>query len=100
MDNNLKDILVYVYLGSIINNRPKNIVGYEIRAFKLYHSEIKFSRRQNDDIFLIFSQPTGFDISCNLPPVETICMKCQILFIGENRTNISKCCLLKILPDV
>ena len=24
VDNKLKDILVYVYLGSIVNNRPKN----------------------------------------------------------------------------
>ena len=31
----------------------------------------------------IFSQETGFDISCKLSPVETICMKCQILFPGK-----------------
>ena len=30
---------------------------------------------------------------------ETICMKCQILFSGKNKKNISKC-LLKILPRV
>ena len=24
IDNNLKEILVYVYLGSIVNNQPKN----------------------------------------------------------------------------
>ena len=27
-------------------------------------------------------------------------MKCQILFSGKNKKNISKCCLLKILPRV
>ena len=27
-------------------------------------------------------------------------MKCQILFSGENKKNISKCRLLKILPRV
>ena len=27
-------------------------------------------------------------------------MKCQILFSGENKKNISKCLLLKILPRV
>ena len=32
--------------------------------------------------------------------METICMTCQILFSGKNRENISKCCLLKILPRV
>ena len=31
---------------------------------------------------------------------ETICMKCQILFSGKNKKNISKCRLLKILPRV
>ena len=31
---------------------------------------------------------------------ETICMKCHILFSGKNKKNISKCCLLKILPRV
>ena len=27
-------------------------------------------------------------------------MKCQILFSGKNKKNISKCCLLKFLPRV
>ena len=31
---------------------------------------------------------------------ETICMKCQMLFSGKNKKNISKCHLLKILPRV
>ena len=30
-----------------------------------------------------FSHKTGFDISCKLSPLETICMKCQILFSGK-----------------
>ena len=46
---------------------------------------------------LIFSQKIGFDISCKLSALETICMKCQILFSGKNKKNIPKCCLLKIL---
>ena len=32
--------------------------------------------------------------------LETVCMKCQILFSGKNKKNISKCHLLKILPRV
>ena len=28
------------------------------------------------------------------------CIKCQILFSGKNKKNISICCLLKILPKV
>ena len=48
--------------------------------------------------FPYFSQLTGFDISCKLSPLETICMKYQIQFSGKNKEKISKCCLLKILP--
>ena len=50
------------------------------------------------DIFSYFSEKTGFDISCKLP--KTICMKYQTLFSGNNKKNISKCRLLKILPRV
>ena len=39
--------------------------------------------------FSYFSQTTGFGISCKLSPMETIRMKCQILFSGENKKNIS-----------
>ena len=64
-------------------------------VFNLYHSLGIFSRQQIDDIFLIFSQKTGFDILCKLSAAEeTICMKCQILFSGKNKKNISKCHLL------
>ena len=51
-------------------------------------------------IIFLFSQETGVDISCKLSLKETVCMKCQILFPGENKKNISKCHLLKILPKV
>ena len=44
----------------------------------------KFSRQQIDDIFLIFPRKR-FDISCKLSAKETICMKCQRLFSGENK---------------
>ena len=42
---------------------------------------------------------TGFDISCKLSPLETICLKCQILFSGKNKKNISRH-LLKMLRSV
>ena len=32
--------------------------------------------------------------------METICMKCQKLFSGKNKKNISRCYLLKILPSM
>ena len=34
---------------------------------------------------LFFFEKTEFYISCKLSPVETICMKCQILFPGKNK---------------
>ena len=36
-------------------------------------------------------QKTGFDISCKLSPLETICMKCQILFSGKNKKKFVVC---------
>ena len=36
-------------------------------------------------VFLIFSQETGFDISCTLSQLETVCMKCQILLAGKTK---------------
>ena len=35
-----------------------------------------------------------FDVSCKASPLQTICMKCQILFSGENSTNITSLLLL------
>ena len=36
-------------------------------------------------IFFLFFQKTGFDILCKLFQMETMCMKCQILFSGKNK---------------
>ena len=38
-----------------------------------------------DYIFSYSSHKTGFDISCKLYPLETICMKCQNLFSGPKK---------------
>ena len=35
----------------------------------------------------------GFDLLCKLSVNKTSCMKCQTLFSGKNKTNISECCL-------
>ena len=44
---------------------------------------------------------TGFDVSCKLSPLETICLKSQILTSRKNKKkNISKCCLLNFLAGV
>ena len=61
---------------------------------------IKNSADDTLKYFSYFSQKTGFDISCQLSPQETIGMKCQSLFSGEKYKNISICHLLKILPSV
>ena len=39
-----------------------------------------FNRRHIETVFLLFAQQTGFDISCKLSLLATICMKCKILF--------------------
>ena len=44
----------------------------------------KIFSRQHFEICFLFSQESGFDISCKLSQ-ETICMKCQILFSGKNK---------------
>ena len=48
--------------------------------------------------FLIFPRKTGSDISCKLSPMETICMRCQILFSGENERYFKMLSCEKILP--
>ena len=45
--------------------------------------------------FFFFFLKTGFYISYKLSPLDTIYMKCQILFSGIITKNISKCHLLK-----
>ena len=47
-----------------------------------------FSKR-HFEIFFTFFPWAGFDISCKLSPMETICMKFQILFSGKKRKNIT-----------
>ena len=59
--------------------------------FDLYRSLGKLSRLQID-IFLIFLQKAGFDMSCELSPLQTICMNRQNLFSGkikQKRFNMS-----------
>ena len=50
-----------------------------------------------DDIlkyFSCFSQKTGFGISCKVSLLETLCMKCLILFSGKNKKNVISFSLL------
>ena len=51
-------------------------------------------------LVFLFSQKTGFDISCKLFQMEIVYMKCQNLFPGKNQWKKNVCHLLKILPRV
>ena len=46
---------------------------------------INFQQMTFWNSFRIFSQEAEFDISCKLSPIETVCMKCQILLAGKIR---------------
>ena len=46
---------------------------------------ISFQQMTFLNSFLIFSQVTGFDISCTLFQLETECMECQILLAGKTK---------------
>ena len=45
----------------------------------------KFSRKHFEIFFLYFSEKIRFDILCKLSPMETICIKCRILFSQKNK---------------
>ena len=47
--------------------------------------EIVMRRHIEIFFFSYFSQKAGFDISCKLSPLETICMKCQNPFSWKNK---------------
>ena len=56
---------------------------------KVEHSaQGKFFSRRDSIIFPRKREWTEIDISYKLSPMETICMKCQILFSGNNKKNI------------
>ena len=51
-----------------------------------------------DNKMSIFEDYGAFNISSKLSPLDKIFMKCQILFSGKNKKNISICHLQEILP--
>ena len=72
---------IRIFTGCILDSQ-----GCQLSLMLRFLCEI-FSRRYFE-IFFLFSQKTGFDISCKLFPLVTICMNCQILFCGNNKKNI------------
>ena len=57
-------------------------MGHFVLAFR-----VKISANDILKYFYNFSRKIGSDISCKLSPYETICMKCQSLFSGENKKS-------------
>ena len=69
----LENLNNFVYRGAMIPCLTFNT----LLAYSADHKLMIF--------FSYFSQKTGFDISCKLSPLGTICMKCQSLFSVENK---------------
>ena len=80
-------------IGSIHVQKLRIIYSAAEPVFILHHSQGLFSKLQFGDIFLIFLRKQDLKFHAH-------CLKCQILFLGKIRKNISLCCLLKILPRV
>ena len=68
---------------NFIQIRPK---FKKLSIFTVNHSGL-IQQISNWLYFSYFSQKTAFDILCILFPMETICMKCLILFSGKNKKN-------------
>ena len=73
----------------------------------IYHSLGKILNRRHFEIYFFFIFPRKHDLTFHAnclqwrqSPMETICMKHQILFSGKNKKKISKYRLLKFLPSV
>ena len=69
-----------------------------------YSGEI-FSRQHFEVFFLFFPRFWFFmqiisDISCKLSPLETIFMKCLILFSGKNKKNITNLSSIELTQRV
>ena len=72
-------VLHTVYFIKICINIWSNQMNLTVTSFCANSAD------DNLVIFFLFFPETGFDISCKLSPVETICMKHQLLFSGKIR---------------
>ena len=86
----------------ISNKKPRQFISpyYPIKSYLMLDLNLNayttldkiFNKLKH---FSYFSLETGYDIS-----FKTVCTKCQILFSGKNKKNISICHLLKVLPGM
>ena len=61
-----------------------------ISYYKCLGPWVKYSADDILKYFSYFSKKRGFDISCKMSPLGTICIKCQILFSHKkNIANLS-----------
>ena len=84
MQRNKQEIRKFVSLGGNGEEYSKCTQSLYRLAFW-----VKFSADDILKYFSFFPQKTGFDISCKLSPLETICMECQILFPWKNKKNVN-----------
>ena len=54
-----------------------------------FSSPGKIFSRRHIKTFSYVSQKTGFDISCKLSPMKTVCMKCRIMFSVKCKKHIT-----------
>ena len=73
--------------AEILSNHVKRFLPL-LPPISLNHSGKSQELPISVDGLLKYFPKIGFDISYKLSPVETICMKCQILFSGKIRKNI------------
>ena len=95
---------------------PKQMIQMKCKAMFSWKNTIKYCQivkccltfttllaNSADDklvIFFLLFPENRFWHFMQIVSSETICMKYQKLFSWKNKKNISKCCLLKILPRV
>ena len=84
--------LIRICTGHILDSQGCKCIGKSESSLGVYVGRYVFlfcgSFDTADNIlkyFFLFSQKTGLDISCKLSPMETICMKCQILFSWKRK---------------
>ena len=83
-------------------------IGFRTKGNVISQNQWKYSSKSQSNlhwpfsvrIFPVSAFTKCYFAACCRYPSKTICMKCQILFPGKNKNNISICRLLKILPSV